>query len=240
MAGITELICAFTSICEEDHCWIDQYLMESERLGIKFAMHFDRCSDGTKHKILSHRNCIDHTYQDNKSIEFNERHKQRIFHKIYENQYRGGFYTWAMAWDIDETYEQCALQKIMVLENQTLRTDHAQVKWVNLWGDSSTIRTDRHYSSGHRVKFYNLSSGNWIFDHPITNGCKLVGRRARPLLKMDLTCIHWGMMTLELRELHKERWDRIYTTAVGDNPYGFWKDAIDESIEPILEKHNYF
>lgn len=41
-------ICAFTSICQEDERWVDQYLAEVDRLKMDFCVHFDRCSSSLK------------------------------------------------------------------------------------------------------------------------------------------------------------------------------------------------
>jgi hypothetical protein len=59
--------------------------------------------------------------------------------------------------------------------------------------------------------------------------------------KADLVCLHAGMMTPELRRLHKERWDRIYSTALrGDpNPLGFWRQAIETEKDAVLIRHGY-
>lgn len=220
----------FTSICEEDAVWIPQYLREVDRLGVFFVMHFDRCSDHTKHAILSNNRCVGYTEQNDQTVEFHEMQKQGVFDKLVNMRYK-----WAMAWDIDETYEREAKRKLRLL---TRRTEDALVTWwYNLWGDINHIRVDGHFSTGYRVKFYNLSRSPWTFESKITNGAKL----SRPIAyhRSDLVCLHHGMMTDELRRMHKTRWDRIYTTALrGDpNPYGFWKDAIN--IPAQVVKHGY-
>ena len=51
-----------------------------------------------------------------------------------------------------------------------------------------------------------------------------------------MTCLHWGMMTEELRVAHKRRWDDIYSK-VGGNPSGFWDLCLDPTKIPRLEEH---
>lgn len=236
------MICAFTSICKEDVCWLPQYLAEADRLLMPFVMHFDRCRDVLQ-IVKEHPLFMAATFKD--SGEFEEWDKQAPFDEIVSRGFK-----WAMAWDVDETYERDARSKLD--EITSLDVDYVDVRWVNLWGDAGHIRTDGpfHPQSGHRVKFYNLNRQRWRFTHKITNGPKVVDDRGEPLdgypnptkareHRHDLTCLHHGMMTPELRALHKERWDRIYTAAVGANPYGFWAYACDETITPIIERNPY-
>lgn len=224
-------ICAFTSICDEDACWIPQYLAEAERLGLPFCINLDRCSMPTRRALTRHPLCIGIAVQDDPAVEFEERHKQRALDVVAA---RGT--DWALAWDIDETFEADAPAKLRRLDPDL---DCLDVRWLNLWGDRDHIRVDGAFGEGHRVKLLNLTGGRrWVFDHPITNGPKLVGREA-VVTRFDLVTLHHGMMTPELRRLHKDRWDRIYTTAVGANPYGMWADACDETITPVLLRHGY-
>lgn len=234
----------YTSVCEEDACWIPQYLKEVERLNLHFGMHLDRCSTYTKNLIRSHPNCIGTTENilHPKAKEFNDTHKQGVFDLVV----KAGF-DWAMAWDIDETYARDTPQRLE--EIQKLDYDYIDTKWVNLWGDEFHIRVDGPFSGGHRVKFYNLQSGfHWKFEGPITNGAKGFKKPGAPWGGRSvclggkfhqLVCMHWGMMTEELRLQHKARWDRIYTTAVGNNPYGFWDYSLDSSITPVIVPNEY-
>lgn len=214
----------YSSICEEDAVWIDQYLAEIERLDLEFAINLDRCSQETKVRLIAHPRCIGFTIQDDPAIEFTERHKQGVMDILQKD----GF-DWALAWDVDETWERDFDEKVKVLE--TIDADYIDLPWKNLWGDVGTIRTDGTFAGGHRVKFYRLTKPwNWHFEHPITNGAKHRSLDEPVEGKIDLVCLHHGMMTQELREFHKARWDRIYTAAVGNNPYGFWNYALDPGV----------
>jgi len=241
---------AYTSVCEEDAGYAPQYLAEAERLAMPFAIHLDRCSTSTLRKFFRHPLCVGYTTQNNRSIEFNEQHKQAVFDLAAKQKPQ-----WLMAWDVDETFERDAPRKL--LEIADLDADYVDVRWVNLWDDPKRVRTDGPFSQGHRVKFYSMKL-KWKFDHPITNGAKAIDRETGNVLvynphrpnskeikraQHDLVCIHWGMMTRELRELHKDRWDRIYSAALrGDkNPYGFWEYALNETdYPPVTSEHDYF
>lgn len=227
-------ICFFTSVCEADYGHVSRYLREVERLDMPFVVHFDRCHIP---EMADHHLCDGFTYQYDPAIEFEERHKQAPLNKVVSLAY-----DWACMMDIDETWEFDILEKFKRLDQ--LGADYVDTRWLNLWGDWRHVRVDSNYALGHRVKLFNLKSGlKWEFDHPITNGPKTIGAR-EPVLAtcLDMVCLHWGMMTQEDRLHHKARWDRIYSTALrGDqNPYGFWKNACDETIKPILVKHGYF
>lgn len=231
-------VCAFTAVCEEDTNWIPQYLAEVERLRVPFAVHFDRFVDEA---MSAHPLCVGRTMQPNPCIEFDERDKQGMLELV---QRRG--FGWALAWDIDETWERAAPQKLQELGRLNSLADHVRCIWMNLWGDRHHVRVDEPFW-GRRVKFLNLRNGvHWKFHNSTVNGPGAFDNRGERvneakdlrLTDLDLICLHHGMMTRELRLLHKARWDRIYSAANnGDgNPYGFWRLACDESVEPVLEE----
>lgn len=228
-------VCAFTSVCQEDLGWVDQYIIEAERLHIPFAIHLDRCNIQDFSKLVNHRLCRGYSRQNKGYIEFNETHKQEVMDIAATT---GS--TWLMAWDIDETYAT----DLSFLDDPMLQMSHdyINVRWLNLWEDTDHVRVDGPFGSGHRDRFYNNRSGQWVFNHKVVNGPKLkvrgifAGSNARELKYHDFICLHHGMMTRELREFHKERWDRIYGVAVGKNPYGFWDYALNETEYPPVVK----
>lgn len=230
-------VIAFSSVCEEDvHRWIPQYLAEAERLGIGFVMHFDRCSFDSIKWITSHHLCQRFTVQPYTSIEFTEQHKQGIFDKLAECDA-----DWGMAWDVDETWEKHAPEKLRTeLHPMINSVDCIDCPHMNLWDSPDRIRIDGPLLYSHRIKFYNLRRiPKWRFDHPITNGCKPLDGRAAVISSWNLACLHWGNMLPEDRFKKKDRWDRIYTKAVGANPYGFWDYVCNPSIEPICVQNEY-
>lgn len=243
-------ICAFTSLCREDIGWCRQYLNEAERLGMWFSLHLDRVNpdEPAVREMLTNRLCLGYTEQQNHSIEFTEQHKQAVFNASAES----GF-DWLMAWDIDETYEREAPTKLSAIRDHINHFDLLQVRWLNLWEDIYHIRMDGPFLNSPRVKFYNVSAKaksegvNWTFDHPITNGARMnrgrnhVYKQEVRMMNTGLVCLHHGLMTKSLRLLHKERWDRVYSKAVGANPYGIWNYALDEeNYPPVVERHGYY
>lgn len=242
---ILRRVAAFTAVCEEDGRWVDQYLGEAERLGILFGVHFDRCSQDLKERFLEHPLCVVARSQDDPTIEYDEKHKQDVFDAMAERaDYRG--WMWLLHWDIDEIWEKNAAAKLESLADRG--EEYLYVRWVNCWGDLDHIRIDTMFEKAPRVKLYNVSEGRrWVFDHPITYGCKfadaegniLAHERSRPG-NTDIVCLHTGLMTRELRESHKARWDRIYTAAVGNNPYGFWDYCLkEEEYPPVVVSNTY-
>jgi hypothetical protein len=229
-------VCAFTSICEEDACWADQYLAEMGRLDLRFVVHLDRCSDGLKAKMSGHKLCAGSTFRDDPNVEFTEQHKQSALDLVRKAKFR-----WALAMDIDETWEKGATAKLSALFDVP---DCLLARWVNLWETAGQIRVDGQFKDSFRVKLLRMDRAyKWTFDHPITNGPKAFasGNLVDVMpCRIDLVCLHWGMMTRELRLQHKDRWDRIYTRAVGANPYGFWNYALDEvAYPPVTMTHAY-
>lgn len=208
-------ICAYTAVCEEDACWVHQYLDEAERLSMPFCVHLDRCSIHTRRLLTLHPLCRGETYGDGK--EFRETDKQGVFDLAVKSGV-----DWVMAWDVDETWEPRFADKVKRLD---LAVDYVDCPWLNLWEDAGTVRIDGPFSEGHRVKFYNTASTErWKFKSAVVNGPS--GPPSLRLGTASVVCIHHGLMTHELRVQHKARWDRIYSAAVGSNPYGIWNYSL--------------
>jgi|GEM_PF-6284115 len=234
-------VVAYTAVCEEDSHYISQYLAEVERVDVPFAIHLDRCSEATKNKLINHRLCVGYTSQDDPDLEFDETHKQAVFDLVVKSDA-----DWALAWDIDETWEKRAPEKMAEIRE---RSCHAvDTLWKNLWNDPQHIRVDGPFAQGHRIKFRALKTKfNYRFYCKVINGAKafIGGVPANNQLyrreKSDLVCVHWGLMTRSGRLLHKVRWDRIYTASVGENPYGIWNYACnEEEYPPTVIEHDYF
>lgn len=232
---------AFTSVCEEDAHFLPKYLAETERVGMDFVMHFDKCSPATKFLVIKHPRCVGITENNGPNSHFDEMHKQPALDLLVSLGY-----DWAVNWDADETWERDAVVKMQSLSPGV---DVYDYKWVNLWDDPRFIRVDGPLANGHRARFYNLKSGaRWEFYNPKINGARADFGKYQKLRgethleKLDLVSIHWGMLTKEMRAHHKKRWDFLYGrhTDDGKNPYGFWEWACDESITPELVEHGYF
>lgn len=238
-------VAILTSVCEEDKQFFDQYLNEMSRLGLDFFIHFDRCSNETKEKFKTHPNLKAFSQEDNKEREYSEMDKQKAFDLIDDS------YDWMMPLDIDETMEKDFLDKVQSLDNVNLKFDVIDCPWFNVWENPKWLRIDGPCETGHRVKFYNLHRKplSWKYYHPTINGMTLfyptkenrqpIRRNEFELTKLNIVTLHWGLMTKELREFHKSRWDRIYSSHVGKNPYGFWDWVLDDKIEPKLTENIY-
>ena len=220
-------VCAFTSVCGEDASWLPQYLAEVERLRVPFVMHFDRC---VLRDALAHPLMVGVTTQTNQAKEFSECDKQQPLDLVAALGYE-----WALAWDVDETWSRDAREHLDRLGEFT--ADLLTCQWVNLWGDDEHVRTDGAFAASYRCKLYRMRPDRWKFTHAIVNGAvDLTGRHQNGMeQRTGLVCIHHGLKTPELRRLHRERWDRIYSSHVGKNPYKTWAWACDESIEPGIE-----
>lgn len=231
------VVMVYTSVCEEDVPWLDSYLGEMGRTGLPFCMHLDRCSDETFWRVTQHSNCQAVTQQKNPRVEFNETHKQEPFTCCVTARA-----DWAIGLDVDEVFAKDVPEKLHEVIARHPAADVIDFKWVNVWEHDDLLRIDGPFADGHRTNLYNLTGGRrWRFTNPITNGAKLFRddkwvRDEAKAVARDLVVVHRGMKTLELREAHKTRWDRIYSVALrGDpNPYGFWCYACDTSIMPHL------
>ena len=238
------MIAAFTSICEEDARYIDQYLREIDRMDVDFTMHFDKCSDGTKEKIKSHPRCIGFTENNNQEHHFDERDKQGVLDILVAKKY-----VWAVNWDMDETWEREAPSKLRKILEENTDAYVLDYTWVCLWDEPKFYRNDGPLAQGHRTRIYNLSKEGvtWVFYAATINGAATFDgkhmkvRKEVGITKVDLICVHWGYLTREERVKHKERWDFLYGRHTGDgkNPYGFWDWAL-EDIQPSLVEHDLF
>lgn len=237
------MIGAYTPVCQEDEGWVGQYLDEVSRLGVAFAVHFDRCDDTLKKRMTSSWRCIGHTSQDDPDIEYRESCRDPLM-KIL----RFADVTLAMLWDIDETWERQALVKLRDLDGYK-GFDNAYVHWYNLWdteGDTTThplsIRLDNP-SNPYRLKIHRLDSEvDWVWRGGVVVDPYPKGREASTLhsFHSDLVCLHHGLKTRELREQHKARWDRVYGHHLGKNPYTYWDYLLDEvNHPPVLGRNLY-
>lgn len=215
----------YSSICEEDAVWIPQYLKEIDRLGFDFVMHFDRCSEKTKELILAHARNIGFTEQNDPDREFSEKDKQAAHDMLIEKGY-----DWSLAWDVDETWEKEAPEKFkQVLACKDY--DYIITHFFHLWEDPYHIRVDEEFGRCSRHKLNNLKTFDWKWQSHVVNGARAKPKAGNEWCRMgwmNIHCIHWGLMTEDLRKFHKNRWDRIYGHhSDNGNPYGFWDLALN-------------
>ncbi len=239
-------IAAYTPICEEDAWLIPQYLAEMERLEMPFAVHFDRCSILTRSTMAGHRLCIGYTANDDIALEFSEIHRQGVLDIVARQGIR-----WAISVDMDETFERNAADKFLAYLQWDEPFAGYRLCSATLWGDSRHLRQNL---GGYQDKMYDVRNYTWKFLSGVTNGPRAV--RAVPSKGntwgyhdalddvafdyLPIRVLHWGMMTRDLRQFHKQRWDRIYAapTTGGGNPYGTWNHALDEEHYPAVVVEN--
>lgn len=227
-------LAVYLTTCEEDSCWADQYLAEIDRLDLPFAVHFDRCSQATVGRFISHPRCLGHTRQDDPKVDYTERDKQGSFDIVAA----AGF-QWALQLDSDETLERQAPVKLWQTLDDYHDADCIGLRYVSLWETPQQIRVDGPFSSGYHVKLYHLQGRGWTFRQPTVNGAYINSPHYKEV-KAPLVCLNWGAMTHELRIQHKSRWDRIYTRLAGKNPYGFWDYSLRyEEFPPQVAPNEY-
>jgi hypothetical protein len=247
------LVGFFTPVSGEDASYCNQYLADIDRLGFPFTVYLDRCSNDLKNKLTSHPLCAGYVANDNKRREFSEKDRQQPMDMLMDRT------LWAVSMDFDETWERDAKVKFECLRSHSNYT-HAKVKTAHLWETPEFIRVDQHCRASHADRCYNLKFRH-VFLSGVTNGPRTVvskqenqaqrnfGYTYKDCMPEDrsigfetgITCLHWGLMTRELRLMHKERWDRIYShpDTGGGNPYGTWKKFLDEeTYPPIVERHD--
>lgn len=224
---------AFSCVCEEDAQWLPQYLAESERLGMPFVMHFDRCSKETQRIVRRHPNMVACTVYEGPE-KFSERTKQQPYQELKKRKF-----TWAMTWDVDETFCKDAVQVFKeVLSVPDVET--ISMQWLNLWGSPDFLRIDEPFCTRYREKLYKLIIGfPWEWKCPLTNGPTLYQKIPRNYVASNLVCLHHGLMTHELRLAHKLKWDRVYGRS-GGNPYNIWNHLLDyENCPPEVTPNPY-
>jgi hypothetical protein len=188
--------------------------------------------------VERHKLCIGTTAEN--VLPFNEKHKQKVLDLVQDKKR----FKWAMPWDIDETWDKNAPEGLTAL--QSLDVDYVMLGWQNLWNDPQHIRVDGPMKC-YRDKLYNLRSGRFEFMSAVVNGPTLHAGGAEKATvtfhrTWDVVCLHWGLMTRELREQHKARWDAVYGQPVcgGRNPYGIWDWALNEKdYPPRIEPNPY-
>lgn len=238
-------IATVTPICEEDARWADQYLAEVERLDAHCIMFFDRCSQATVDRFTRSKSYADGYWQRDPKRGYRESDRQVPMDTAVKLGY-----DLSVMLDMDETLERDAPEKLRNLPDG----DRWTVNWLNLWGDKDYVRVDKAGRGGNpwRVKIHRLQCGvEWYWKGPLVVDPYCQRTRPRPGKSMQLggdvdvpsvdsgiTCLHWGLMTRELREMHAARWDRVYGELTGKNPYSFWHDLLDEVRYPPTVERN--
>lgn len=222
------------SVCDGplgDEKHFDRFLAELTRLGFPFAVNFDHCTEQTR-RLFQRRALYLGGYEDNDpESHFDESFRQKALDVLLDKQF-----DWALSMDVDETLERDAVQKIH--EATELGADIVDFPVLDLWGDERHFRRDGPFGSSHREKLFNLREPIAYY-HPTVHAPR-VKPKGREVVVVKYPChvLHWGIMCREDAVFHTERWNRIYTRRVGNNPYasGFYSYIMDESIVPELHE----
>jgi hypothetical protein len=217
----------FLCICEEDAIrWLDQLLPNLEAIGLPVSWYADHCSPETLVRLRSMPFTL--AVHDEQVKPFSEQSKEIAFDAL------SGF-DWAVQMDSDETWQTDAGE---LLRQALASTSNLLVRcpMVTMWEHEGKmmVRTDLG-SQRYRIRIYNLAY-RWHWADPVTNGPYAIGYTgdAQPF-DIPVRVFHWGYSTPALRLMHKERWDRIYGSHIGRNPYGLWNQITDPNDKPVLE-----
>lgn len=235
------------SVFDGDQKHFDRFAAELRRLALPFAVNFDHCSAETIKFFREQPNYLDGYVNDDPDSHFDESHRQTALSILLKNKF-----DWAMSLDVDETLERNAPWQLSLLVQQKfddpltpkrgkVLADVIDFKVLDLWGDERHYRVDGSFQSSHREKMFNLRSGTWRYSHPTVHAPKLTEAKYRNLDRPALVIrgyplhvLHWGIMNQADAEHHCQRWDDIYTRAVGGQPYGFYAYLRDPVTYPPI------
>lgn len=231
-------IVAVTPVCEEDACWLPQFMREAESINVEVAWFLDNVSDSTERTIRDWSRTIGFALLKDNGVKFSE-----VFRTFPTNIAVESGASHFMPWDIDETYGpevKDLLRHIVEWEPKPPNKIWTFHKY-EVWQDSypfPLIRCDEPFSPfyGYRHKLYPCrppGGGEWRYAFHTNGPIRYLPNGERTELQYEKTdgrVIHWGFSTPELRGMHCDRWNRLYE----QNPYGTWQAAIDEDRKPWL------
>ena len=222
-------------ICDEDAHRLNIVFKEAIRLDMPIAWYADRCSQETVDKLKGFDLTVG-IYRG--SGQFSEVVRQHAFDMLD----RKGF-GWALNWDSDETWSKTAKKDMEKSLGEYERAIVCPMKTVWEKDNELYFREDGlchgTQSNTKRIRLYSLDF-EWMWQDKAINGpAYMVGRQwvypdINKLRTCNATTIHWGYADDKMRESHKKRWDKIYTEAVGRQPYNNWEWFCDKTIEPTL------
>lgn len=230
---------AYVMFCEEDTKWLDGFFKNAEMVGVDIAWQLDNCSEETVKKIKEFKHTV---WIKEETEPFLECFRRNPFNALKELGY-----DWAFHWDIDERWDISSdLQKDF---------DDADKKGAvsvffpmfTAWDDKLRVDTifkpHTHQSQTLRQRAYKTSE-NWVWRGKIVVSPYLIQDGENYLAYKrhygNSPMVHYGCVSKEIREHHKERWDKNYTRAVGNQPYDFWKYINDEEVEVELADYKDF
>lgn len=209
-----------------------RFRRELTRLGLPFAVYFDHVSRPTYDLFKSHPLFLGSYDDEDPGSHFTEASRQHALDILV----RAGFDR-SLQMDVDETLERDAPRRLRE-EVPAVDADVIVFPCWDLWGSHRTMRVDGPQSHGSREKVHRLRGNHLKYPSATSHAPNVTphGKTCRDarVFRMDLKILHWGIMDLADAQFHRERWDRVYTRAVGRNPYGSYEYYFDPATEVRL------
>lgn len=221
-----------------------RFLKEIDRLGLPFAVYFDHCTRETYKLFSSHRLYFDGFDDVDQYSSFDEGSRRYPLNILI----KAGF-GHILQMDLDETLERDGPAKLRdVLKNGA---DVTGFWCLDIWDrpESSLSETeepgfwrriDGPFGAGKREKVFKVTGNTLRWPAATAHAPDVwpTGKtKEESVVKMaDISVIHWGIRNLADAQFHRERWDRIYTRAVGGNPYQGYEYYFDKATVPAYAK----
>ncbi len=219
-------IVATIPICERDaQLFLPRLLQNLNDLGVGASWYCDNLFQESLREIRESDRTVGMFVENNHRIRYSENHR------LYPSDIaKESGAEWALRIDADETVMLRDWKVVPELISQGRKQWRGP--WYNVWEDISPhpiIRVDSPLEPDRcsRIMLLPLQGVRWTFRHPIASAYSDVDV---PEDRCDIRVIHWGFSTKELRQDHRERWDRLYRP----NPYQLWNEVCDESKSPVL------
>jgi hypothetical protein len=146
-------------------------------------------------------------------------------------------YDWAVMQDIDERWDISAKDKIRRDVEKAYKKGCKSIRFPMFTAWDEGLRIDTIFNpmltnaeTRRERMFY--AKGDWKWLHKIIVAPYYFENNQRKDYKVHFgtaPIIHYGHRTEKLRKMHKKRWDKNYTRAVGNQPYTFWRYINDKS-----------
>jgi hypothetical protein len=234
------MIGAAIVVNEEDAVkWFGQLLPELKRFDLPVAWILDKCSEDTKKVVKEFPLTVG--VKEMEGDTFREKWRGYAIPHLKAAKCK-----WVVLWDADDTFTPEA-PKIIKETLETAKGSVGYVRRLNIVTENGKdfVRVDGPFDPSvngtqvNRMIIFNMGYDlRWMDD--VTHGPYCFDESNQVIderFQIEAHSIHWGLRDLQLRQEHKERWDKNYTAAIGRNPYGLWNHVLDETITPVLEPY---
>lgn len=208
-------------ICQVDaDRWLTRLLANLSKVPVGVAWYGDQIEADTVERIWEFAQTIGIALQSNKHETYAERCRNYPMEMAVELGAE-----WMLRMDSDE---QIVVEDWPIIEDAIRQEPRAwKLHWYNVWLESMPlpmIRFDPPFQPAHnyRVVLHPLKGYKWEF-RPGSVASAYCDKAIEERM-CDARLLHYGFSTPDLRKMHKERWDKLYSP----NPYGMWNAACDE------------